>query len=140
MSGRLDMLARHHDRLLEIVSTARPLITEAVEDADLEGLRHLRGELVAALAAYQRFVHEEIYVTAQHAGGPPEALGDALTLKIDCIQLQSDYEDFGLRWTRCDVLENWPEYRLSAHRMIRQLEEHVAQAGGLRNGWGARAA
>lgn len=140
MSGRIDMLARHHDRLLEILETARPMITDAVEDANLEGLRHLRGELVEALAAYQRYVHEEIYQPAQHGVGAPEALEGARMLKIGCIQLQRDYEDFGLRWTRCEVLENWPEYRRSANRIIEQIHDHVAQVAELRGGWDTRAA
>ena len=48
--AQLDILARLQTRLLEIVGTGLPLITSSIRDADLIGLAHLRGEMVAALA------------------------------------------------------------------------------------------
>lgn len=140
MSRKLDILTRHHDRLIEIMATARPFITDSVEEADLEALRHLRREMVEALSAYQRFVHEEIYEPAQQGIGSPEARHDAQALKIDCIQLQRDYDDFGLRWARRHVLENWPEYRLSANRMMKQINDHILHVSELRKGWTSQAA
>lgn len=135
MSQRLDILTRHHDRLIEIMGTARTQITDSVKDADLEALRHLRREMVEALSAYQRFVHEEIYEPAQQGVGSEEACRDARALKIDCIQLQRDYDDFCMRWARRDVLDNWPEYRLSVNLMMKQMNDHIRQVGELRKGW-----
>jgi len=140
MSRRLDILTRHHDRLIEIMGTARTQITDSVRDADLDALRHLRREMVEALAAYQRFVHEEIYEPAQQGVGSEEACRDARALKIDCIQLQRDYDDFCLRWARRHVLENWPEYRLSANVMMKHVNDHIAQVCELRKGWNGQAA
>ncbi|WHU03729.1 MULTISPECIES: hypothetical protein [unclassified Sphingomonas] len=135
MSRRLDILTRHHDRLIEIMATARTQITDSVKGADLDALRHLRREMVEALAAYQRFVHEEIYEPAQQGIGSAEARRDARALKIDCIQLQRDYDDFGLRWARRHVLENWPEYRLSANLMMKRVNDHILHVCELRKGW-----
>lgn len=140
MSRRLDILTRHHDRLIEIMVTVRSQITDSARDADLEALRHLRREMVEALAAYQRFVHEEIYEPAQQGIGSAEARRDAQALKIGCIQLQRDYDDFCLRWARRHVLENWPEYRLSANLMMKQVNDHILHVCELRKGWNSEQA
>ncbi len=115
--------------------TARGQITDSVKDADLEALRHLRREMVEALAAYQRFVHEEIYEPAQQGLGSADAHRDAQALKIDCIELQRDYDAFCQRWARRHVLENWPEYRLSANLMMKHVNDHILHVCELRKGW-----
>lgn len=134
MSQRIDLLARHHLRLLEIIATARPMLTALSHEADLGGLRHLRREMVEALVAYQRFVHEEVFEPTMQ-NGSPEARRDALELKLDCIRLQQDYDAFGLRWAQRNALSSWSEYRLSAVRMMKQFRDHVLAVNDLRKGW-----
>lgn len=139
MPQRLDLLARHHNRLLEIMSTAGPLITATSAGADLEALAFLRQEMTEALAAYQRFVHEAIYAPLAGAAQSP-AGRDALALKLGCIEVQLDYDRFRQRWARRDALASWSEYRLSAAAMMKRVRDHVAQARLLSTSWAPSAA
>ena len=132
---RLDILARHHDRLREILDTVSQIIASSSADADLDALRHLRRETVEALVAYQRFVHEEIFEPSLLDAEANPARSDARALKIDCIQLQRDYDDFGMRWAHRDIVENWQEYRLSVHLMMKQIRDHMAQVVEMRKEW-----
>lgn len=132
---RLDILSRHHDRIREIMATASQLIVGYSKDADLGALRHLRREMVEALIAYQRFVHEEIFEPSLLADEADPARRDARALKIDCIQLQRDYDDFGMRWAHRDIVDNWQEYRLSANLMMKQVRDHIAEVVELRKEW-----
>lgn len=134
MSQRLNLLARHHSRLLEIMGTARPLITSSAERADLVALRHLRREMVEALAAYQRFVHEEIFEPARTSGSRA-ARADAQELKIGCIDIQVAYDAFGIRWSRRNALESWSEYRLSSIRMMKRVRDHIRQVQSFETNW-----
>jgi hypothetical protein len=134
MPQRLDILRRHHCRLLEIMSTGQALLTNLADDADLDALRHLRGEMNEALAAYQRFVHDAVFnATMQEQGFLARA--DARALKIDCIQLQADYEEFCRRWERRRVLDHWSEYRLSTVRFMQQVRDQISHVEELRKAW-----
>lgn len=124
MAHRLDILHRLQSRLLEIVGTGLPLITSSIKDADLVGLAHLRGEMVAALMAYARYVDETVMPEAL-ASGDPERLRRAEELKAGCLQLKAAYRGFRRRWAHRDGRTNWPEYRLSAIVMMKQMRDHV---------------
>jgi hypothetical protein len=134
MAHRLNRLSDHHDRLLRLIGEARPLITPALETADLSNLRRLREEMVRALISYQLFVHGEIFAPAL-LSGDAAAISDAKAVKIGCIEVQRDYDVFGTRWIHRDIRENWLEYRLGAFSMMRQVEEHIAKAADLGTDW-----
>jgi hypothetical protein len=139
MPQRVDILQRHHLRLLEIVRTALSCLTSSVQEADVVALRHLRAEMVSALAAYQRFVHEEVYMPAILCGDA-DAQMDAYSIKVGCIEVQNDYEVFRQRWVHRNVAGSWAEYRLSTIRMMKQLRNHVQHATQLQERWdGTRA-
>lgn len=134
MPKRIDLLARHHRRLLEIMDAAFPLITATDSHADLRGLRHLRREMNEALQSYARFVGEEVYDRALLATSTG-ARDDALALWARCLQLQRDYEDFIARWAQQDALANWTKYRLSARRMMQHVRDHILEVAALQKRW-----
>ena len=121
MVYRLDITARLHRRMLEIVGTALPLITSSRADADLVGLGHLREEMVQAMDAYCHHVHQ-----LRNMG--LVAANDADTLVAGCTDLRSAYEAFRARWVHRDGIENWYEYRLSAVVMMKQVRALVQHA------------
>ena len=127
MVKRLDILARHHARLLDIVGTALPLITASAQDADLPGLAHLRGEMIEAMAAYQRHVHDRMSTAATDAGDPVQTRR-AQAAKIGCIEIERAYQTFTNRWAHREAAHHWPEYRLSAIVMMKQVRDHVRAA------------
>lgn len=134
MTYRIDLLARHHRRLLDIIAAAHPLITERHHDADTNGLRHLRREMEEALMAYERFIREDICGRSVWSA-VDEATGDARTLLGSCIQLRKDYERFVGRWTAAKAADNWPRYRLSVLCMIQQFRDHVLDAALMSKRW-----
>lgn len=134
MTYRINLLARHHQRLLEIIEAAHPLITTFHHDADTTGLRHLRRELEEALAAYERFIHEEICGRSMWSHSP-EAHSDARALLDAAQQLRVDYETFVSKWTASNASENWARYRLSARCMIQQFRDHVLDAALMSKSW-----
>lgn len=106
------------------------MVEQPFADVDLAELGRLRATIVDALGAYQSFVHREIYAPAA-AGRDHAARHNAQALKISCIQLNADYERFRGRWSHRDVADHWPEYRLSARKMARQIAEHTDRAAHL---------
>ena len=129
MAHRLDITKRLHERLLEIVRTALPLIPSVKADADLIGLAHLRSEMVEAMNAYCRHVHElhgDAAATAE-----PSRLLTARTLIEGCSSLHASYEVFRERWEHRAALDNWYEYRLSAVVMMKQVRDQVRQTESL---------
>lgn len=134
MTYRIDLLARHHRHLLDVIAAAHPLITERHRDADLQGLRHLRREMEEALMAYERFIREEICDRSLWSR-VDDATADARALLASCIQLRSDYEQFVARWSATDAQNSWPRYRLSALCMIQQFRDHVIEAALMSKRW-----
>ena len=112
MTYRLDITARLHRQMLDVVGTALPLITSSRADADLSGLAHLRQEMVRTLEAYSVHV---------------KSLGDA-ALIARCASLEQAYQSFRARWVYRDGIEHWYEYRLSAIVMMKQVRALVQQA------------
>ena len=121
MVYRLDITARLHRRMLEIVGTALPLMAGSRDDADMIGLAHLREEMVDAMDTYCRHVHH-----LRDDGRVSRTAGQAL---VDgCTRLRAAYEAFRARWIHRDGIEHWYEYRLSAVVMMKQVRSHVQQA------------
>lgn len=127
MAHRLNILDRLHTRLLEIVGTALPLITSSIRDADLVGLAHLRAEMVCALEEYARYVQQQVLDIAS-SGSDRERIRLAQEIKIRSIALEQTYRAFTERWRHRDGIANWPEYRLSAIVMMKQVRNHVRTA------------
>lgn len=134
MAYRINLLARHHQRLLEIIDSGYPLITTQHCDADTRGLRHLRRELEEALAAYERFIHEEVCGRSLWIQ-TPEARIDARRLLDAAQQLRADYESFVSTWTANAALENWSRYRLSVRCMVQKFRDHVINAALMSKAW-----
>lgn len=130
MTRRLDILDRLHRRLLDIVGTALPLITSSVRDADLVGLAHLRDEMVCAVEEYARYVQEHVLEVAI-ASADAERIRLAQEIKIGSLALERSYQSFTDRWQHRDGISNWPEYRLSAIMMMKQVRNHVRAAAQL---------
>lgn len=127
MIDRLNILDRLHTRLLEIVATGLPLLASSIADADLVGLAHLRGEMIAAIDSYARYVHDHVLGPAMR-GDDAERLRLAHRIKVGAIQLQQSYHTFTTRWADRDGMSNWPEYRLSAIVMMKQVRDQVREA------------
>lgn len=127
MLRTLDLLHRLHTRLLDIASTATPLITPTLEEADLVGLCYLRDEMVQMMAAYGRFI-DEVLVPRAERSGDPELICRARAIHVGSERLINAYDRFCARWVHRDPMMNWPEYRLTAMLMIKQLREQVMQS------------
>lgn len=112
MTYRLDITARLHRQLLDIVATALPLITSSRADADLIGLAYLRSEMVRKLKAYGSHVSQL---------GDPEQIARY-------TNLQHAYDAFCERWVYRDGIEHWHEYRLSVVVMMKQVRSLVQSA------------
>ena len=121
MIQRVDITARLQHRLLEIVSTALPLITRSIADADLLGLAHLRGEMIHALDAYYCHVSK---LNADAGRSADEC--DRLT--VSCVELRAAYEAFRARWVFRNGAESWHEYRLSAVVMMKHVRSIMQEA------------
>lgn len=130
MTRRLNILDRLHRRLLDIVGTGLPLITSSVRDADLVGLAHLRDEMICAVEEYARYVQQYVLEVAL-AGTDPEQIRLAQEIKIGSVALERSYQSFTDRWRHRDGISNWPEYRLSAIMMMKQVRNHVRAAAQL---------
>ena len=131
MRYQLDVTTRLHERLLEIVRTALPLITASVADADLIGLTHLREEMVQAMELYGRHVHR-LRDKADEAGDAA-GMAAASRLVAGSTQLAAFYAAFRDRWARRQAMENWHEYRLSAIVMMKQVRAGMQAAEQLRH-------
>ncbi|WP_374944523.1 hypothetical protein [Sphingomonas sp.] len=123
----LNILDRLHARLLDIIGTALPLITSSIADADLIGLAHLRTEMIQAIDAYTHYVHDHV-LDAAVAANDPARMQLAHEIKIGCISLEQTYRTFTSRWAHRDGMLNWPEYRLSAIVMMKQIRDQVRSA------------
>ena len=130
MIERLDITGRLHARLLEIIRTALPLITSSMRDADLIGLVHLRGEMVDAIEAYCRHLHEVRDDAAKTADLADVAKMNSMV--EGCAALNAAYETYRARWVHRRAAVNWCEYRLSAIVMMKQVRDVVQQAELLR--------
>jgi hypothetical protein len=126
MAPRLDITRRLHERLLEIVRTALPLIPGSWRDADFDALAHLREEMVAAIDLYCRHVHR-LRDDAIRNGGAL-AVERAEMLVAGCTSLRGAYDSFRCRWAQRAAVEHWHEYRLSAIVMMKQVRNRVQQA------------
>lgn len=114
MVNRLDITARLQRRIVEISSTAIPLIAKRQDEADLVGLNHLRGELMAAVGAYVRHIHR-LGIEVKEPSAEIELLASR------CLALRVAYRDFRRRWIYRDGMDHWHEYRLSASVLMKQI-------------------
>ena len=126
MPQRLDILDRLHKRLLDIIASGLPLITSSVRDADMVGLVYLRSEMLVTIEAYAQHIQQ--LSDAAHVSGDLAREQAAQELKIGCIALQQTYRAFTDRWRHRDGISNWPEYRLSAIVMMKQVRNHIRAA------------
>lgn len=97
-------------------------------------LYDLRLTMVEALSEDQRFVHTEVFARASQSADV-NAQTDARVIKLGCIQLGHNYENFRRRWAQLNALDHWPEYRLSAIRMTAQVRDHIRLAAQLPTRW-----
>jgi len=134
MTYRIDLLARHHQRLLEIIETAYPLITASHADADTVGLRHLRREMEETLMSYERFIREDICERSLWSA-TDEAVQDARALLASCQLLRKDYRGFIHRWTATESATNWARYRLAIMCMIQQFRDHIIESAIMSKRW-----
>lgn len=132
MPHRLDIASRMHERLMEIVGVALPLIASSMADADLVGLAHLREEMVEAIDRYCRYVHA--LRDAARAAGDGGGAARTDELAAECAELRAAYEGFRTRWADRTAVEHWPEYRLSAIVMMKRVRACVRRAEALRRG------
>lgn len=123
MIRRLNILHRLHGRMLDIVAAGLPLLTSSMRDADLIGLTYLRGEMIEVLAAYARHVRE--LETDAEQMQDPDRVRLAGEIVRGCTALHRSYEAFRNRWAHRDGQMNWPEYRLSAIVMMKQIRDQV---------------
>ena len=93
MGPRLDITGRLQRRMLEIISTALPLITKSLHDADLGGLAHLRDEMVDAIEAYRL-----------HADRLRGREGESLCRGY--AEVAAAYDGFRARWEHRRAAEN----------------------------------
>ena len=138
MPATLDIVGRLHRQLLEIVAIALPLIPSSRRDVDLAALGHLRHEMVDAMRRYRR--HAEDVHAAAYGSGDPSAIAAADMLCHGSKALGRAYDEFRARWAHREALANWPEYRLSAIRMMKLVRNQVQQAEAARGGEMALAA
>ena len=76
-------------------------------------------ELIDTLADYQRCIHKRLDDALDT--GDAEEIARATALKIGAITLANAYRAYTERWLHRDALVHWPEYRLSAQRMINAI-------------------
>lgn len=124
MSPAETSLAEQQRRLIEIAATARALVSVRGDEADWNAIRHLRGVMVETLASYQLVVHRLLAET-EPGDADREKRDRACFVKVETIALVKEYGDFTARWAQRKAAAHWPEYRLSALRMINAFTDHV---------------
>lgn len=117
-------LGDHHERLLAIAMKAEDLVGQPLSPDLITDLANLRATMFEALGAYQGFVHREVHEEAKRIG-EAERSKHAAALKAACIALSFQYQSFAMRWAERSVSESWPEYRLSALKIISAVRDHV---------------
>jgi hypothetical protein len=126
MTYRLDITSRLHGQMLEVVRSGLPLITNSMADADLIGLSHLRDEMVSTIDRYCRHaarLRENAALSVDEADWD-----EADKLVAQSESLRASYDAFRDRWAQRDAVGNWPEYRLSAIVMMKQIRNHIRVA------------
>lgn len=104
--------------LKRITTSARLLLVDRPTPTEVVQLRELRIQPVAGLARFQLLVH---HMLDEASGGDAANEEMAVNLKIGAIALGQAYDEFRGRWQERSFLSNWPEYRLSANRMIHTI-------------------
>jgi hypothetical protein len=122
----INELLDYHARLLAIAKKVEHLLDQPRSPDSLSELASLRATMFETLGAYQGFVHRDVYEEAKRIG-EPEQLKRAEGLKASCVRLSFEYQSFAMRWSNRPASESWPEYRLSALRMISAVREHVRE-------------
>lgn len=119
----LDQFHRLQATVLSLLDRARPHFNGRDPQA-WNAIAPFRTELAAALQALQIHKHREIFDPIIAAGGPDVA--NVKALKVDCIKLGLDYQAYTQKWATVDIDAHWPEYRLAALSMMRQIRERMA--------------
>ena len=138
MLRKLNLLHRLHARLIEIVSTAAPLISSTLEEADLIGLEYLRDELFQTLCTYALYIDRFVIDRAERSADG-EIIGRARSIRDGSKHLILIYEEFCRNWVHRDPMINWPEYRLSSMVFIKHIREQVSHSRDLLGMLNARA-
>ena len=118
MASTIDLLRMIVVDLRRITSEARLLMVDRPAPTDVDQLRDLRGQLVENFARFQQLVH---CVLMEALGKDARSMQCAVELKIGAINLDRAYAEFRARWLERRLHSNWPEYRLSAQRMIHTI-------------------
>ena len=122
------MLARlrtYQDRVLALAGEAERLL-RGDGPAAAQRLAQLRVEQGVAIAAYQLFVHREIFAPMIREGTPDEVEA-AKQLKVACIAFSNQFCHHVQEWTRRDPAREWASYRPAALAMVAELQGHIAQ-------------
>lgn len=115
---------RYQSLVLTLLAAVEPVLNTPRHLRDLAAVKDRRPEMQGILTKYQVFKHRNIF-DPTIAEGILARAELATTLKADCIALDVEYARFVKRWTGRDASDHWPEYRLSAIRMIRVIRQHL---------------
>jgi hypothetical protein len=110
----------HQASVLAVVAQAEQAIARGKEFA-ASASGSLYGELADALTSYQRYKHSTIYDPVIQSASDTRRI--AVELKLDCVQLGTDYQVFLKVWHDSDVRRDWPKCRLTAHSIHRSVRD-----------------
>lgn len=115
---------RHQSLVITLLAAVEPVLNTPKHLRELATVKDRRPEMQRILTEYQVYKHNGIFdpIIVQC---DRERSDLARTLKADCIALDIEYGRFAKRWTGRNASDHWPEYRLSALRMIRIIREHL---------------
>ena len=121
----LATLRTYQDRVLAIAGEAEVLLREG-GIAAAPRIVQLRVDQGVAMAAYQLFVHREIFAPLIRDGAPAEVEA-AKQLKVACILFSNHFCHYAQDWSRRDPAAEWASYQPAALALIGELRGHVSQ-------------
>ena len=137
----LATLRTYQDRVLALAGEAERLLRDEGRDA-APRISRLRIEQGVVMAAYQLFVHREMFAPMVQ-GGDPAAVEAAKQLKVSCIAFSNAFAHHTQEWSRRDAAAEWGSYQPAALAMIAEVRGHVRQVrdllGPALSRWQARA-
>ena len=121
----LATLRLYHDRVDALAREAETLLREGSK-AGLPRVAKLRVDQGLAMAAYQLFVHRELFEPLIRTGSPPQIEG-AKALKVECVVLSGTFCRHAQYWSKRDPGDEWDDYRAAALSMIAAIRGHIAR-------------
>ena len=115
---------RHQAAILGLLDRARPLLNSR-DPGVWTTLSTFRADVLRGLTEYQAYKHRVIYDPIISGNSDKKRL--AAELKADCIQLGVDYQAYTMTWRGMDTDGRWPEYRLAALSMMRQIRDALGR-------------